>query len=367
MWGKPAVSIQCSASVNTRPHSSNCTGPTRLPSRGASPSRQLVSTSQLYIKGADVTLPDCLVATPSCDSSLAAKKRERLRNVPVPVPVTPRSVDTEEEDLAVMVYDYIENDIVDPMCHEKIAATVASASPDLQHCKTLRDLFLNTTPLEEELFSVVNAIMLSIKDKDLACFTCGPNCRGRCIRCLLVKHLQLLNYDAAVCSSKWSTSGRIVGGEYEYIDVIFEKGLIQSDRLILDVDFRSQFEIARPTQSYLAALRTLPVPFVGSVEKLSQVLHTLAEAAKLSLRQNAMPVPPWRTLSYMTSKWLSPFERHTQNFNDKGSNSFNGRGTRLTRSIEQCVQQLNHLKMSLSSNIVNEMHLLSTPRIEGCP
>ncbi|KAI5076350.1 hypothetical protein GOP47_0008415 [Adiantum capillus-veneris] len=355
-WGKPVVSVQCSTTVNAHPHSSNRTVATGLPARGASPSRQLVSTSQLQIKGADVALPECLVATISCDPILASTKGERFWNVLGPAGLlTPERVDTEEEDLAAMVHDYIENgNIDDRNCHEKIDGMIPSASTNLQYFETLRDLFLSTTPLEEELFSVINSFIMSIREKDLVYSTCSPNCGGKCICRLLVQHLQLLKYDAAVCSSKWPTSGKIVGGEYEYIDVIFKNGPRQSDRLILDIDFRSQFEIARPTQSYLVALRALPVLFVGSVEKLSQVLRAVAEAAKSSLRQNAMPVPPWRTLSYMTLKWLSPFQRHMQESSDK---NFNGRGMH-TRSTEQCVEQLHQLKMCVSLNIGSKMRML---------
>lgn len=134
-------------------------------------------------------------------------------------------------------------------------------------------------------------------------------------------------------------------GEYEYIDVIFDNGSGKSDRVIVDVDFQSQFEIARPTQSYLAALRCLPVLFIGSIDKLLQVLQVLAGAAKLSLKQNAMPLPPWRTLSYMKAKWMSPCERLSNAKTD------DERGHDHTRPTEQCIQELQYLKVCMSSKV----------------
>jgi uncharacterized protein (TIGR01615 family) len=43
-------------------------------------------------------------------------------------------------------------------------------------------------------------------------------------------------------------------GEYEYIDVIME-----GDRFLIDIDFRSEFEIARSTKAYKAILQSLQI------------------------------------------------------------------------------------------------------------
>ncbi|KAH7447001.1 hypothetical protein KP509_01G086100 [Ceratopteris richardii] len=125
-------------------------------------------------------------------------------------------------------------------------------------------------------------LIFSIKDTDLQSFTCSLNCGGGCIRHIIVKHLQLLEFDA-----------------------LFEVAQVRQK----DIDFRSQFEIARPTQSYIDLIACLPVILVGSAEKLSQVLSILADEAKLSLKNNKIYVSPWRSLSYMRCEWLYPLER----------------------------------------------------------
>lgn len=117
----------------------------------------------------------------------------------------------------------------------------------------------------------------------------------------------------------------------------------------MDIDFQSQFEIARPTHTYLAALKYLPVIFVGTPEKLGQILQVMAEAAKLSLRQNSMPLPPWRTIDYMTAKWMSLFERKlmdTQSGIRKGVGILQWRERTRTK---QCIEQLRNLKMCIAA------------------
>lgn len=99
-------------------------------------------------------------------------------------------------------------------------------------------------------------------------------------------------------------TGTLHMGEYEYIDV---EGY--GERLIVDVDFQEQFVLARATPEYLTTLKLLPTVFVGTTKRLEQILQIMSEAVKVSLKQNSMPLPPWRTLGFMSSKWLSPHER----------------------------------------------------------
>lgn len=96
-------------------------------------------------------------------------------------------------------------------------------------------------------------------------------------------------------------------GEYEYIDVMVEGG----ERLLIDIDFRSEFEIARSTGAYKAILQSLPFIFVGKPDRLGQIVSIASEAAKQSLKKKGMHFPPWRRADYMRAKWLSPYARTT--------------------------------------------------------
>ncbi|XP_057771425.1 uncharacterized protein LOC130991311 [Salvia miltiorrhiza] len=126
------------------------------------------------------------------------------------------------------------------------------------------------------------------------------------LRKIVTDDLISLGYNASLCKSKWDKSPSIPSGEYEYIDVV-----VEGERVIIDVDFRSEFEIARSTSSYKAVLQNLPYIFVGKTDRLIQIVAIASEAARQSLKKKGMHIAPWRKADYMKSKWLSPHARLT--------------------------------------------------------
>lgn len=126
------------------------------------------------------------------------------------------------------------------------------------------------------------------------------------LRKIVTDGLLLLGHDASICKSRWEKSPSFPAGEYDYIDVI-----VEGERVIIDVDFRSEFEIARSTGGYKSILQSLPLIFVGRAERLQQIVSIVSEAAKQSLKKKGMPVPPWRKVEYMRAKWQSPHTRTT--------------------------------------------------------
>lgn len=121
------------------------------------------------------------------------------------------------------------------------------------------------------------------------------------LRKIVIEGLMALGYDAAVCKSKWEKCPSYPAGEYEYVDVI-----VGGERLIIDIEFRSEFEVARSTKTYKSILQMLPQIFVGKSDRLSRIISVLSEAAKQSLKKKGMHVPPWRKVEYVQAKWLSP-------------------------------------------------------------
>ncbi|KAJ9566797.1 hypothetical protein OSB04_002763 [Centaurea solstitialis] len=111
-------------------------------------------------------------------------------------------------------------------------------------------------------------------------------------------------YAVSICKSRWEKTSTYPAGEYEYIDAV-----IEGDRLIIDIDFRSEFEIARSTKSYKAVLQMLPQIFVGKADRLQKIINIVSDAAKQSLKKKGMPLPPWRRAEYVKAKWLSPCTR----------------------------------------------------------
>nr|GMD59710.1 uncharacterized protein LOC109185906 [Ipomoea batatas] len=123
-------------------------------------------------------------------------------------------------------------------------------------------------------------------------------------RKIVADGLLALGYTASICKSKWEKTSLIPAGEYEYIDVI-----VEGERVLIDVDFRSEFEIARSTGSYKAILQLLPFIFVGKSDRLQQIVSIVSEGARLSLKKKGMHMAPWRKAEYMKAKWLSPYTR----------------------------------------------------------
>ncbi|XP_010532592.1 PREDICTED: uncharacterized protein LOC104808584 isoform X2 [Tarenaya hassleriana] len=124
------------------------------------------------------------------------------------------------------------------------------------------------------------------------------------MRKIVNEGLLSLGYDSSICKSKWEKSPSFPAGEYEYIDVI-----VEGERLLIDVDFRSEFEIARQTGAYKAVLQCLPFIFAGKPDRLGQIVSIVSEAAKQSLKKKGMHFPPWRKAEYMRAKWLSSYTR----------------------------------------------------------
>ncbi|CAH8361370.1 unnamed protein product [Eruca vesicaria subsp. sativa] len=217
-----------------------------------------------------------------------------------------------------------------------------SGFPDLSYLSDKIQFLKYSMPQHEtEVLSAVRNLMLSIKEKDLHSVKTGT-CNASCIRFYLAKLLRLSGYNAAVCSARWQGTGKVPGGDNEYIDLILSDTPVgQDDRLIIDIDFRSHFEIARAVDSYQRIMESLPVVYVGTVTRLNQFLQVMVDAAKFSLKQNSMPLPPWRSLNYLQSKWLSQYKRHLGPINQEGAGMFS---PGLHR---QCAANLKRLQSAL--------------------
>ncbi|XP_068668560.1 uncharacterized protein [Aristolochia californica] len=248
-----------------------------------------------------------------------------------------------EHDLAVMVSDFLESSSVG--AESRSCSDSDSEYYDLTHLAEKISCRKDAGQFENDLLSTVQSLILSINDKDLRYIQSGI-CNARCIRSSIVKHLQFSGYDAAECSSKWQGFGKVPGGDHEYIDVIIS-GISNTERMVIDIDFRSHFEIARAVESYDRLLKCLPVVYVGTLAKLRQYLQVMEEAARSSLEQNSMPLPPWRSLAYLQAKWHSEYERKLSQ--ETWSNTH---GNTPTGSCHrQCIGHLRRLKSALQGEI----------------
>ncbi|XP_023549619.1 uncharacterized protein LOC111808066 [Cucurbita pepo subsp. pepo] len=250
-----------------------------------------------------------------------------------------------EHDLALMVSDFLENGSggAESWCSSDSDSGVS----DLTHLADKILFYKNpVSQYESDLLSVVHSLTLSMNEKDLNMNKSG-SCNASCIRFVLVKLLRLYGYDAAVCTTRWQGAGKVPGGDHEYIDVVnYTSG--SSERLIVDIDFRSHFEIARAVESYDQILNSLPVIYVGSLSRLKQFLQIMVEAGKSSLKLNSMPLPPWRSLAYLQAKWQSPCQRMVNPEEEQQL------GSRDMLSHEQCIGHLKRLQSVLQSEMESD-------------
>ncbi|MCD7449300.1 hypothetical protein HAX54_051041 [Datura stramonium] len=121
--------------------------------------------------------------------------------------------------------------------------------------------------------------------------------------------LRDFGYNAAICKAKWESSGGLTAGNYEFIDVVRSDAVNRQTRYFVDLDFAAEFEIARPTNFYERLSQSLPKVFVGKAEELKQILRTMSDAARQSLKSRDLHLPPWRKHRFMQNKWLGPYKR----------------------------------------------------------
>jgi uncharacterized protein (TIGR01615 family) len=130
-------------------------------------------------------------------------------------------------------------------------------------------------------------------------------------RRFVMSSLRFAGYNAAICKSRWDQTIGHLAGDYEFIDVVIEESKLKNERFFVDIDFKAQFEIARPTDEYSALLQKIPNLFVGRAEKLCGIIKIMCNAARRSLKERGMCIPPWRKYRYMQTKWVSSYKRTT--------------------------------------------------------
>lgn len=167
--------------------------------------------------------------------------------------------------------------------------------------ETLKGSISCTCPAELDLLA------LTVKCLEMAKMQQQPDC----LRQSVIRHLRNVGYDAAICKSLPKDNNRnFPSGNYEYIDVILKStNSGRRIRLFVDLDFRSQFEIARPTREYSVLLGLLPKIYVGRDQKLQSIVKIMCEGVKNSLKKRGMHLPPWRKYKYMHSMWLGSYKR----------------------------------------------------------
>ncbi|XP_010546504.1 PREDICTED: uncharacterized protein LOC104818570 [Tarenaya hassleriana] len=120
----------------------------------------------------------------------------------------------------------------------------------------------------------------------------------------LMAFLRNKGFDSGLCKSRWEKFGRNPSGKYEYVDV-------QADhnRYIVETNLVGEFQIARPTERYLALLAEVPRVFVGTSRELKLLVRIMCNEIRLSMKQVGIHVPPWRRNGFVQAKWFGHYKR----------------------------------------------------------
>ncbi|CAN6936177.1 hypothetical protein Bca4012_102140 [Brassica carinata] len=220
-----------------------------------------------------------------------------------------------EEDLEKLVLDYIESSIIVPDHMEK-SSTALVTLQEILETKGEKE-----KKMEDKVKSFIRRRKLSYEGDD----------EKRDVMKRIVSKLRSDGYNASIYGTSWDSSFDRRKGcsrmfrctrKYEYIEVMVASEQDGDDgskeRLIIDLDFKSQFELVKQTESYKDVTQMLPTVFVATEERLKRVVSLICGEMKESMKKEGMSRPPWRTTRYMLAKWL-PENRLTVSGSKKGS------------------------------------------------
>ncbi|KAL1208685.1 hypothetical protein V5N11_012500 [Cardamine amara subsp. amara] len=205
-----------------------------------------------------------------------------------------------EDDLEMLVLDYIESSPITVSDHKEKSSTALI---------TLQEILGTKGEEEKNIEEKIKSFMMRLSYE-------GDD-EKRDVMKKIVSMLRSYGYDASVSETSWDSSFDHREGcrvfrctrKYEYIDVMVTSDGDGDDvnmvkRVIIDLDFKSQFELVKQTKAYEDMTQMLPRVFVATEERLRRVVSLVCGEMKKSMEEEKMCRPPWRTSRYMQAKWL---------------------------------------------------------------
>ncbi|KAK7400584.1 hypothetical protein VNO78_11794 [Psophocarpus tetragonolobus] len=184
---------------------------------------------------------------------------------------------------------------------------------DNQH-QLLQTNLYRTTSVESRIRKATKEAVQDIQNAEIVC-SCSTQIIARsCRNCLMIelsRRLQNVGYNSAICKTKWNCSPSIPSGKHTFVDVIDSNGKKQEVRVIIELNFRAEFEMAKASEEYNELVKKLPEVYVGKIERLSNIIKVLCMGAKRCMKENKIHMGPWRKHKYMQAKWLGPCKRNT--------------------------------------------------------
>ncbi|KAF7803443.1 uncharacterized protein G2W53_042554 [Senna tora] len=185
---------------------------------------------------------------------------------------------------------------------------------DNQH-QLLQSVICRSSSIETGIRNATKEALKEIQSAETVC-GCGRETSLSCCRMCLMREvsrrLQNHGYNTAICKTKWRSSLDIPAGEHTFVDVLDNTSSKKGEmRVMIELNLRAEFEMARGSEEYNRLVRRLPEVFVGKAERLGNIIKIMCNAGKKCMKQKKMHMGPWRKQKYMQAKWLGPCERNT--------------------------------------------------------
>ncbi|KAL6567402.1 hypothetical protein OROGR_001070 [Orobanche gracilis] len=180
-----------------------------------------------------------------------------------------------------------------------------------QH-QLLQSTLCRTTSLESKIRNITKEALKEAQEAGADVCACGGAADNGCRKCLMelvCRCLEYAGFNSAICKSKWRSSPDIPSGEHTFLDVVDRTNLKKEVRVIIELNFRAEFEMARANEEYNKLVKRVPEIFVGKTERLLGLLKILCGAAKKCMKEKKMHMGPWRKHRYMQAKWLRTCQR----------------------------------------------------------
>ncbi|KAF6166858.1 hypothetical protein GIB67_026637 [Kingdonia uniflora] len=183
---------------------------------------------------------------------------------------------------------------------------------EAQH-QLLNATLSRTSSLESKIRHTTKEALKEIRSAGEVC-RCPRPVYGGCRKCLLrdmCTRIRNAGFDCAIYKSKWRSSPDIPSGEHAYLDVVDKVSSKKGEvvRVVIEVNFRAEFEIAKANEEYNGLVNRLPEVFVGKEERLKTLIKILCPAAKKCMKEKKMHMGPWRKQKYMQAKWFGTSAR----------------------------------------------------------
>jgi uncharacterized protein (TIGR01615 family) len=155
-------------------------------------------------------------------------------------------------------------------------------------------------PCEQQVFQVVQGAREVIQD------------RGDHLSCdALAKVFHGLGYKACVRTALGGGHGLscMENLSHQFLVIQLPMSSSPSPTVVVDIEFKEQFELAQSTKLYEDLLDELGPVFIGSQSKVQSVVTLLCDEMSRVFKVQGQVPPPWRRDSSMMSKWCP---RHSE-------------------------------------------------------